>query len=302
MAGEGWGIFPQKGEPPGAVLILAGQVEGDGGSVLAIYREPVGQAWQIFALLPLEQVQPTPYQRDLSPTHAKRLREVIKKLDRFIDPVVVVRHGPGEYWTPNGNHRRDALQKLKARHIPVILIPEPEVAFQILALNTEKAHNLKEKSLEVIRMFRGLMEAEPRKAEEDFVFQFEEAHFITLGLLYEKYPRFSGSVHAPILRRVDTFLKNTLPKAYEERAHRAGLVEAADKLLTDAVARLKKRGIVHPYVKNFVMARCNPLTRARKTMPTFDQTWEKVQTALEKFDVDKIRTEDIARAAVFAAS
>ena len=302
MAGEGWGIFPEKGEPPGAVLILAGQGEGDGGSVLAIYREPVGQAWQIFALLPLEQVQPTPYQRDLSPTHAKRLREVIKKLDRFIDPVVVVRHGPGEYWTPNGNHRRDALQKLKARHIPVILIPEPEVAFQILALNTEKAHNLKEKSLEVIRMFRGLMEAEPRKAEEDFVFQFEEAHFITLGLLYEKYPRFSGSVHAPILRRVDTFLKNTLPKAYEERAHRAGLVEAADKLLTDAVARLKKRGIVHPYVKNFVMARCNPLTRARKTMPTFDQTWEKVQTALEKFDVDKIRTEDIARAAVFAAS
>ncbi|MBI3122119.1 MAG: ParB/RepB/Spo0J family partition protein, partial [candidate division NC10 bacterium] len=228
MAGEGWGIFPEKGEPPRAVLSLAGQVEGDGGSVLAIYREPVGQAWQIFALLPLEQVQPTPYQRDLSPTHAKRLREVIKKLDRFIDPVVVVRHGPGEYWTPNGNHRRDALQKLKAKHIPVILLPEPEVAFQILALNTEKAHNLKEKSLEVIRMFRGLMEAEPRKAEEDFTFQFEEAHFITLGLLYEKYPRFSGSVHAPILRRVDTFLKNPLPEAYEERGHRAGLVEAAD--------------------------------------------------------------------------
>ena len=151
-------------------------------------------------------------------------------------------------------------------------------------------------------MFRGLMEAESRKAEEDFAFQFEEPHFITLGLLYEKYPRFSGSVHAPILRRVDTFLKNTLPKAYEERAHRAELVEAADKLLTDAVARLKKRGIVHPYVKSFVMARCNPLTRARKMMPTFDQTWEKVQTALEKFDVDKIRTEDIARAAVFAAS
>ena len=301
MAGERWGIFPEKGEPPKAVLNLAGQVEGDGGSVLAIYREPVGQAWQIFALLPLEQVQPTPYQRDLSPTHAKRLREVIKKLDRFIDPVVVVRHGPGEYWTPNGNHRRDALQKLKANHIPVILIPEPEVAFQILALNTEKAHNLKEKSLEVIRMFRGLMQAEPRKAEEDFAFQFEEAHFITLGLLYEKSPRFSGSVHAPILRRVDSFLKNPLPQAYEERGQRAGLVEAADKLLTDAVTRLKKRGIVHPYVKNFVMARCNPLTRARKTMPTFDQTWEKVQAALEKFDVDKVRTEEIARAAVFVA-
>ncbi len=302
MGSETWGIFPEGGEPPKAVLGLAGQVEEDGGAVLAIYREPVGQAWQIFALLPLDQVQPTPYQRDLSPTHAKRLREVIKKLDRFIDPIVAVRHGPAEYWTPNGNHRRDALQKLKAKHVPVILIPEPDVAFQILALNTEKAHNLKEKSLEVIRMFRGLLHEEPRRAEEDFAFQFEEAHFITLGLLYEKYPRFSGSVHAPILRRVDTFLKQALPKAYEERGHRAELVEAADKLLAEVVARLKRRGIVHPYVKNFVMARCNPLTRARKSLPPFDQTWEKVQTALEKFDADKVRTEDIARSAVFGAS
>jgi ParB family chromosome partitioning protein len=300
MAGESWGVFPQSGEPSKPVLALANQVTEDGGTVLAVYREPVGQTWQIFALLPLDQVQATPYQRDLSQTHAKRLREVIKKLARFIDPVVVVRHGPGEYWTPNGNHRRDALQKLKAKHIPVILIPEAEVAFQILALNTEKAHNLKEKSLEVIRMFRGLMDVEPRKAEEDFAFQFEEAPFITLGLLYEKYPRFSGSVHAPILRRVDTFLKSTLPKAYGERERRAGQVEAADQLLTDVVARLKKRGIVHPYIKNFVMARCNPLTRARKTLPGFDQTWEKVQAALERFDVDRVRTEDIARAAAVA--
>jgi ParB family chromosome partitioning protein len=302
MAVDGWGIFPGKSEPPKAVLALAEQVEEDGGSVLAIYREPVGQAWQIFALLPLDQVQPTPYQRDLSAAHAKRLREVIKKLDRFIDPVVLVRHGPREYWTPNGNHRRDALQKLKAKHIPAILIPEPEVAFQILALNTEKAHNLKEKSLEVIRMFRGLMEEEPRKAEEDFAFQFEEAHFITLGLLYEKYPRFTGSVHAPILRRVDTFLKQALPRAHEERQHRAGMVEAADKLLTDVANRLKRRGVVHPYVKTFVMARCNPLTRARKSLPSFDQAWEKVQAALGRFDVDKIRTEDIARAAAVTAA
>ena len=124
----------------------------------------------------------------------------------------------------------------------------------------------------------------------------------TLGLLYEKYPRFSGSVHAPILRRVDRFLKTTLPRAYEERQHRAGSVEAADRLLTDVVTRLKKRGISHPYVKNFVMARCTPLSRARKTLPSFDQAWEKVQSALERFDTDTIRTEDVARAAVFTAA
>jgi ParB family chromosome partitioning protein len=284
------------------VTDLAREVESDGGDILAIYRDPVGDAWQMFALLPLGQVKPTPYQRDLSATHAKRLREVIKKLDRFIDPVVAVRQGPGEYWTPNGNHRREALQKLKASYVPAILIPEPAVAFQILALNTEKAHNLKEKSLEVIRMYRGLLADEPRTTEEAYAFQFEEAHFITLGLLYDKYPRFSGSVHAPVLRRVDGFLKQALPKAFEERERRAEQVEAADALLADAAARLKKRGIVHPYVKNFIMARCNPLTRARKTLPSFREALERLQASLERFDADRVRPEDVARAAGAPAS
>ena len=292
------GIFPPSAQPPRTVLELAREVESDGGSVLGVYQEPIGQAWQLFVLLPMSQVHPTPYQRDLSPTHARRLKDVIKKLDRFIDPVVVVRHGPAQYWTPNGNHRRDALQKLKATHIPAILIPEPNVAFQILALNTEKAHNLKEKSLEVIRMLRGLVEERPRSTEGEFAFQFEEPCFLTLGPLYERAPRFSGSVHAPILRRVDAFLKHTLPRAYEERLRRADVVAAADALLTDVVARLKRRGITHPYVKNFVMARVNPLTRARKTVPSFDQALAKVQAGLEAFDVDKTRNEDIARAAV----
>lgn len=297
-----WGVFPPTGQPPRGVLDLARDVEADGGSVLGLYQEPVGQAWQLFALLPMGQVQPTPYQRDLSPTHAKRLKDVIKKLDRFIDPIVAVRHAPGEYWTPNGNHRRDALQKLRAKHVPAIVIPESHVAFQILALNTEKAHNLKEKSLEVIRMFRGLMAEAPRNAEEDFAFQFEEPCFITLGLLYEKTPRFSGSVHAPILRRVDRFLKDAMPKAYNERGRRAEMVAVADGLLTDVVARLKRRGITHPYVKNFVMARVNPLTRARKTVPSFEQALTKIHAALEAFDVEKIRNEDIARAAVITAT
>ena len=65
-----WGVFPEDGVPPKAVLGLAEQVQEDGGSVLALYQEPVGQAWQIFALLPMDQVKPTPYQRDLSATHA----------------------------------------------------------------------------------------------------------------------------------------------------------------------------------------------------------------------------------------
>jgi ParB family chromosome partitioning protein len=296
-----WAVFPADQNPPRPVVALAEQVARDGGRVLACYQEPLKSAWQLFAMLPLDRVQPTPYQRDLSKPHVKRLQDVIKKLGRFVDPVVVVSTGPGEYWTPNGNHRREALVKLKADTIPAIVIPEPAVAFQILALNTEKAHNVKEKSLEVIRMYRGLLEEDGARTEEDFAFQFEAAHFVTLGLLYEAKPRFAGGAFAPILRRVDRFLRQPLPKAYQERERRAALVQAADEVLTDVVAKVKKRGINHPYVKNYVLARTTPLSRARKTLPSFAETFERLQANLERFDPAKVRLDEIARASVFAA-
>ena len=296
-----WSVYPEGAAPSKAAVDLAEQVEKDGGRALGIYQEPVGEHWQIFCLLPLSKVEATPYQRDLSPTHVKRLQEVVKKIDRFVDPIVVMSVKPGLYWTPNGNHRRTVLEKLKAKMVPAILVPEPEVAFQILALNTEKAHNLKEKSLEVIRMYRGLVKEEPDAGEEDYAFQFESPHFITLGLLYEENKRFAGGAFAPILKRVDKFLKGKLPQTLEERGERAAKVKAADEALGVAVAALKKRGINHPYVKNYVLARTSPLTRARKTLPSFDQTFSKLVAAIEAFDVSKVRYEDVQRASTFAA-
>jgi len=296
-----FGQHPDDKEPPKAVAALLAQVDADGGRVLAVYREPVGGHWQAFCLLPLALVAPTPYQRDLSPTHAKRLTEVVKKIDRFVDPIVVVSREPGVYWTPNGHHRRTALEKLKAEWVPAILVPEPEVAFQILALNTEKAHNLKEKSLEVIRMYRGLAREQPRTSEEHWSFQFEAPHFVTLGVLYEENRRFAGGAFAPILKRVDKFLKGSLASTLGEREERAAKVKAADEALAKATAALKKRGINHPYVKNYVLARTSPLTRARKTLPSFDQTFSRLVAAIEGFDVTKVNYQDVQRASTFAA-
>jgi ParB family transcriptional regulator, chromosome partitioning protein len=295
-----WSVHPEK-TPPAAVVALAEQIERDGGRALALYQDPVGEHWQIFCLLPMAIVDATPYQRDLSPTHVKRLTEVVKKVDRFVDPIVAMSPKSGVYWTPNGNHRRIVLQKLKADLVPAILVPEPEVAFLILALNTEKAHNLKEKSLEVIRMYRGLAEESPSATEEDFAFQFEAPHFITLGLLYEANKRFAGGAFAPILRRVDKFLRGGLAKALEERRERADLVRATDEALALVVAKLKKRGISHPYVKNYVLARTTPLTRARKTLPPFEQAFRKLLDNLDAFDVAKVRYDDIQRTAIMAA-
>ncbi len=291
--------YPDE-EPDRATRALADQIASDGGHVLAAYREPVGDHWHLFALLPPDKVEPTPYQRDLSPTHAKRLQEVVKRIDRFVDPVVAVSPRPGVYWTPNGNHRRVVLGKLKAKYIPAILVPQPDVAYEILALNTEKAHNLKEKSLEVIRMYRGLLEEMPQKTEKDLAFQFESAHHVTLGLLYEENKRFAGGAFAPILKRVDRFLDTTLRKSFPEREARAEKVRAVDAALAEVVARLKKRGIKHPFVKNFVLARTTPLTKQRKTLPSFDQTFTKLRANIEAFDVGAVRYEDVQRGALMA--
>ena len=296
-----YGRHPDDKEPPKAMIELLERVEADGGRALAVYREPVGENWQAFCLLPLGAVVPTPYQRDLSPAHVKRLTEVVRKIDRFVDPIVVVSPEPGVYWTPNGHHRRTALEKLKAKLVPAILVPEPEVAYQILALNTEKAHNLKEKSLEVIRMYRGLAEARLGTGEEDWAFQFEAAHFVTLGIVYEENKRFAGGAFAPILKRVDRFLKGKLPGTLAQREERAAKVRAADAALQKAVGALKKRGIRHPYVKNYVLARTSPLTRARKTAPSFDQTFDKLVAAIERFDADKVSYSDVQRASAFSA-
>ncbi len=280
---------------------LLARVVEDGGRALAFYREPVGEHWQVFCALPLEKVSATPYQRDLSPTHAKRLQEMVRKVGRFVDPIVVVSPRPGVYWTPNGHHRLAVLQKLKAEWVPAILIPEAEVAYQILALNTEKAHNLKEKSLEVIRMYRSLAEERPKSEEDDYAFQFEAPHLITLGLLYEENRRFAGGAFAPILKRVDKFLKGKLGETLETRVARAGKVRAVDEALAKVVAALKKRGISHPFVKNYVLARTTPLTRQRKTLPSFDQTFTRLLSALEGFDTSKVRYEDVQRSSVYGA-
>src|SRR3990167_4042111 len=288
-------------EPSREAQALAAQVERDGGRGLAVYQEPVGGHWQPFCPLPRTQREASPDQRDPSPTHVKRLTEAVKRLDRFVDPIVAVSPRPGVYWTPNGNHRRAVLDKLKVDVIPAILVVEREVVFEVLPLNVEKAHNLKEKSLEVIRMYRALAKEEPASTEEAWAFQFESPHFITLGLLYEENRRFAGGAFAPILRRVDKFLKLALPKGLEERGERADLVREADEALGDVVQKIRKRGINHPYVKNYVLARTTPLSRARKTLPHFDQTFKKLRENLKAFDVSRVRYDEIQRSAIMGA-
>lgn len=292
------GVAPDAlgtGSPPAAVTRLAAAIEEDGGAVLATYRDPLGGNWQLFAGLPIDLVEPTPYQRDLSEAHVAKLCSAIDRLGRYLDPMVVVRNDEGHYWTPNGNHRLAALRTLGARAAVAIVVPEAEVARRILLLNTEKAHNLRERALEVARLAENLALLDHRP-EREFEAEFEEPALVTLGLCYMENGRFAGGAYHPVLKRIDRFLGSALPKALEIRRERAARVLELDGAVTDAVTALKARGFESPYLRAFVVARINPIRFQRGAKVEFDETIDKMLAAARRFDAGRIRQDQVARA------
>jgi ParB family chromosome partitioning protein len=276
-------------------------VGDDGGSVLANYRDPLGGKAVLLVGLPIDKVEPTPYQRDLSEAHVKKLTTAMEKVGRFLDPVIVVRQN-GKYWTPNGNHRLATLKGLGAKSIVGLLLPEPELAYQILALNTEKAHNLKERSLEVIRMVRGMVAATPDRKEAEASAMLEEPAFITLGACYEKRPRFSGGAYNPILKRVEHFLEQPFKEALPLREARADQLLLLDDLVIQRVAELKAKGFESPYLKNFVVARTNPIRFQKGGNPDFAPTIEKMIANVQQLDITQVNKEQIASMGGVAAA
>jgi ParB family chromosome partitioning protein len=288
------------GPLPGELAELARAVEESGGGLVGSYRDPVGGHWHMVASLPIERVEPTPFQRDLSESHVARLADVIGRMGRFLDPIIVVRSPAGAFWTPNGHHRLAAMRQLGARSILAVVVPEIPVAYQILAMNTEKGHNLREKSLEVVRMARSLAQLEPR-TEADYALEFEEADYLTLGLAYEKRGRLSGGAYHPVLKRVEAFLPSPLPEALQTRAERADRLLELDDEVAEAVAALKERGFTSPYLKAFVVARINPLRFRRGAVMSADAALEAMAAAVQKFDPAKVKVGDLASAPPVAA-
>jgi ParB family chromosome partitioning protein len=278
-----------------SVDALATQIEADGGAVLSRYREPFGGTPLVLAALPIDLVEPTPFQRDPSLPHVKRLMTVLETLGRFLDPVIAIHQDEG-YWTPNGNHRLQAMRKLGAKAIVALVIPDPDVAFKILALNTEKAHNLKEKSLETVRMLRALAGARTGRKERDYAFEFDQPSFLTLGAAYEQRARLSGGAYQSLLRRIDDFQDAALPAALRERERRAGRILTIDDQVGKIVDRLKKKGLTSPYLRPFVVARINPIRFSTSTEFDFDDVFDRMEKNAAKFNVDKIRQEDVVRA------
>jgi len=288
------------------VAPLVHEVEAAGGAAIGAYREPFSGRPMLFASLPIAAVEPTPFQRDLSPTHTKRLAAKIEESGSFLDPLIVVRGSEGRLWTPNGRHRLAAAKVLGLRQVTALVSPDEELAFRILALNTEKAHNLKDRSLEVIRMARALAETRKRAKESDFADHFESPELLTLGIVYQQERRFAGGAYSPMLRKVDRFSTRTLSASLRQREGSAARLLEIDAEVKKIVAALQERGFKSPYLRNYVVARINPVRfhRAKKgeakpPMP-LAAALTRMETSARKFDLGSVRPGDLALVAAMS--
>ena len=287
----------QLQEPAGAAAEAAHAVEKAGGCVVGLYKDPLAGHPILLAILPIDAIEPTPFQRDLSDAHHKRLADVINKTGRFLDPVIAIVAPKNGFWTPNGRHRLEAMRRLGAKSISALVVADREVAWQILALNTEKAHNLKERSLEVIRIYRGLVEEDATRPESRFAFYLDEAALVTLGVCYERVPRFGGGAYHPILRRLEAFTDEPLRAALKDHEKRAAMVLDLEEKVAAVVKKLKERGLVSPYLRSFVVARINPLRWIQGEPPALEDVLKTMRERAAKFNVEKIKPQDLAGAA-----
>jgi ParB family chromosome partitioning protein len=282
--------------------VLAGEgelrkrIEDEGGAVVGAYLDPLGGKPLLLAILPIGKVAPTPFQRDLSETHHKRLAEVIHKTARFLDPVIAITAPESGFWTPNGLHRLEAMRRLGAKAITALVVPDRKVAWQILALNTEKAHNLKERALEVIRIYRGLLDEDGSRAESGFAFYLEDPALVTIGVCYEAQPRFAGGAYHPVLRRVSKFDDAPIREAIKTHEKHAKMVLEIEARVGEVIARLREKGLTSPYLRSFVVSRINPLRWIQGDVPPAEKVLETMRERAAKFNVEKVKQEDLARA------
>jgi ParB family chromosome partitioning protein len=287
-----------------AIRDLVTRIEGAKGSVLAAYRDPYGATPLVLASLPIGAVEATPFQRDLSRTHAERLAGAIRDSGAFLDPIIAYA-SRDSFLSPNGRHRIAAARALGQRAITVLATCDPALAYRILALNTEKAHNLRDRSLEVIRMARALAKEQPRSKESDHATAFESAPFLTLGCAYEKRDRFSGSSYQSMLRRVDLFQDRALPAALRQREQWAVRLLDIDDRVTAHIKALQEMGMKSPYLRQVVVARCNPVRwipqkKGEGPPMSVAEALTRMTASVRKFDPKKIRPQDLALAAAMS--
>ena len=118
---------------------------------------------------------------------------------------------------------------------------------------------------------------------------------MTLGICYEKNPRFAGGAYHPVLRRVETFSDEPIGKAIAAHEKLAELTLEVEEKVAAAVAKLREKGLMSPYLRSFVVARINPLRWIQGELPPAEKVLTTMRDRAAKFNAEKVRQEDLAR-------
>lgn len=232
------------------------------------------------AEIPTQKLEVVVYQRKPSKPHVKSLIKSISTVGFVVPLVVAKKPGEDKFIILDGQHRYLACLDLGIRKIPCVIIPW-EYATLMINLNIEKQPNIKEKSYVALRVYNELVDMFPDKRETDdeILQSVEEIYFVTVGMVYEKEDKFSGSSWEPILKKTDWPFDLPLKEAKVKREKRAQTLEELHLLVKEIVSRLKDIGISHPFVYKEVVSYANPIKRQRAIVE-FDEIFSQVKEKL----------------------
>lgn len=247
------------------------------------FKEPLKRRDLEFVILPVASLSVISHQRKPSDTHVRRVVDSIERVG-FLAPLVVVESDDDGYLVIDGQHRLLAAKELGLRRVPVVVAPR-SAARRMLTLNVEKEPNIRDRSAVALSIYRELVDAHPRTLEHDaeVVDSVQQAHYVTLGLGYERSGRLAGSAFESILRKCDGFLADPLAGCLPVREHRADQVVEAHRLVRAVADQLKELGAWHEFVGAQIVAYANPLKRARK-QHSFDDTFKKMIAKLHELE------------------
>lgn len=215
-------------------------------------REPLKNANIELKILDIDKIVIPPIQREVSESLIQKLKESIEEIG-FVDPIDVVLNKNGEYEVINGQHRLRAAILANLTKIPAFVLPY-EYRDYVILLNIEKMPTLKDKAHQAYHIFNEYLQNNPDLKEYLLDKKIEEAYYITVGFVLEKYgeKNFPAYVFERILRKVDDFLDLELNKASIERDKRAEVLIKAKNVLQKKYEELN---ISNSLLKNVIVSK-----------------------------------------------
>jgi ParB family chromosome partitioning protein len=95
------------------------------------------------------------------------------------------------------------------------------------------------------------------------------------------------------VRRLEEFSAAPLSQAVKVHEKHADMLMDLDARVGEVIANLKDRGFVSPYLRAFVIARINPLRWIQGEPPPLEEVFKTMRERAAKFNVEKVKQEDI---------